>query len=324
MRIVFAGTPEFARLALDALVAAGHQVPLVLTQPDRPSGRGLKLTPSAVKQGALAANIPVCQPRSLRLDGKYPDDAQAARAALLKAAPDLLVVAAYGLILPEWVLALPTYGCFNIHASLLPRWRGAAPIQRAIEAGDEQTGITIMLMDAGLDTGAMLFTRALPITPQHNAAALHDELATLGARAIVQAIEELQRGTLVSQPQPREGTTYAAKLDKSESPLDFSQSAAILARRIRAFDPVPGASLHLPGLPDPVKVWKAQAIESPHSSNGKAATGEQAAAPGDVLQASAEGIDIATADGVLRLLELQKSGGKRQPVAAFIQGWQKP
>lgn len=313
MRIVFAGTPEFARLALDALIAAGHDIPLVLTQPDRPSGRGLKLTPSAVKQAALAANVPVCQPRSLRLDGKYPEEAQAAREALLAAKPELLVVAAYGLILPQWVLELPSYGCFNIHASLLPRWRGAAPIQRAIEAGDNETGVTIMLMDEGLDTGAMLLTSVLPITDQHNAAGLHDELAVLGAQAIVQAIDGLQRGTLVSQPQPEQGVTYAAKLDKSESPLDFSQSAAVLARRIRAFDPVPGATLRLPGLPDPVKVWKAQAIDA-----------SQQGAPGEVMQANAHGIDIATADGVLRLLELQKAGGKRQPVAAFVQGWQKP
>ncbi|HUG59499.1 MAG TPA: methionyl-tRNA formyltransferase [Candidimonas sp.] len=313
MRIVFAGTPEFARLALDALIAAGHDIPLVLTQPDRPSGRGLKLTPSAVKQAALAANIPVCQPRSLRLDGKYPEEAQAAREALLAAKPELLVVAAYGLILPQWVLDLPSYGCFNIHASLLPRWRGAAPIQRAIEAGDHETGVTIMLMDEGLDTGAMLLTSVLPITDQHNAAGLHDELAVLGAQAIVQAIDGLQRGTLLAQPQPEQGVTYAAKLDKSESPLDFSQSAAVLARRIRAFDPVPGATLRLPGLSDPVKVWKAQAIDAP-----------QQGAPGEVLQANAHGIDIATADGVLRLLELQKAGGKRQPVAAFVQGWQKP
>lgn len=313
MRIVFAGTPDFARLALDALITAGHEIPLVLTQPDRPSGRGLKLTPSAVKQAALAANIPVCQPRSLRLDGKYPEDAQAARQLLLDAEPELLVVAAYGLILPQWVLDLPSYGCFNIHASLLPRWRGAAPIQRAIEAGDAQTGITIMLMDAGLDTGAMLFTRAIPITEQHNAAVLHDELAVLGARSIVQAIEELQLGTLMSQRQPEDGITYAAKLDKAESPLDFTLSAAVLARRIRAFDPVPGTTLLLPGLADPVKVWKAQAL---------AMVGGAQQAPGEVVQVSPQGIDMATADGILRLLELQKAGGKRQPVAAFVQGWQ--
>lgn len=326
MRIAFAGTPEFARLALEALLQAGHEVPLVLTQPDRPSGRGLKLTPSAVKQAALTAGIPVCQPRSLKLDGNYPDEAQAARQALEDAAPELLVVAAYGLILPQWVLDLPTYGCFNIHASLLPRWRGAAPIQRSIEAGDEQTGVTIMLMDAGLDTGAMLFTRTLPITPEHNAALLHDELARLGAQAIVQAIDELQAGTLVSQPQPEQGVSYAAKLDKQESPLDFTQAAAVLARRVRAFDPVPGASVRLPGLPDSVKVWKARAIQAAAYGGGeeKAEVTAHAAEPGTVLHAGAQGIDIATADGVLRLLELQKAGGKRQPVAAFVQGWSRP
>src|SRR5690606_31030635 len=200
MRIVFAGTPEFASQALAAILAAGHEVPLVLTQPDRPSGRGLKLTPSAVKQTALAANIPVCQPRSLRLDGKYPDEARVAQQALQAAAPDLMVVAAYGLILPEWVLTLPAHGCFNIHASLLPRWRGAAPIQRAIEAGDEQTGVTIMQMDQGLDTGDMLLMRATPITNQQNAAALHDVLAALGARAVLEAIDALQQGTLAARP----------------------------------------------------------------------------------------------------------------------------
>ncbi|PLC54520.1 methionyl-tRNA formyltransferase [Pollutimonas nitritireducens] len=319
MRIVFAGTPEFARLALDALLQADHEVSLVLTQPDRPSGRGLKLTPSAVKQGALAAGIPVCQPRSLRLDGKYAEEAQAARQAMLDASPELLVVAAYGLILPQWVLDLPTYGSLNIHASLLPRWRGAAPIQRAIEAGDAQTGITIMLMDAGLDTGAMLFTRALPIRSEHNAATLHDELAQLGAKSIVQAIDELQRGTLVAQPQPEQGVTYAAKLDKLESPLDFTQPAILLARRIRAFDPVPGATMQLPGLADPVKVWRAQAIDA--ASYGSGDDQVHLANPGSVLRVNAEGIDIATADGVLRVLELQKAGGKRQPVSAFVQGW---
>ena len=314
MRIVFAGTPEFARLALDALIVAGHQVPLVLTQPDRPSGRGLKLTPSPVKQAAQAAGIPVCQPRSLRLDGKYPEDAAAARQALLDAAPDLMVVAAYGLILPEWVLSLPAYGCFNIHASLLPRWRGAAPIQRAIQAGDKQTGITIMMMDQGLDTGAMLLTRDVPITSGHTAASLHDELAQAGAQAIVQAIEELQQGTLVARPQPDQGVTYAAKLEKSEAPLDFSLPADVLARRIRAFNPVPGSTLHLPGLAEPVKVWDAASLP------GDASVGE-GRQPGDVLRTGPEGIDILAADGILRLLELQKAGGKRQSAASFLLGW---
>jgi methionyl-tRNA formyltransferase len=311
MRIVFAGTPEFARAALQAILAAGHEVPLVLTQPDRPAGRGLKLTPSAVKQAALAAQIPVCQPRSLRLDGKYPEQAQAAQAALSAAAPDLMVVAAYGLILPRWVLALPARGCLNIHASLLPRWRGAAPIQRAIEAGDAQSGITIMQMDEGLDTGDMLLVRPLPLTPNHTAASLHDDLASLGAQAIVQALDALRHGTLKAVPQPADGVTYAAKLDKAEAPLDFSQPAAVLARRIRAFNPVPGATLVLPGLSAPVKVWAAQALD--HAAHKR---------PGELVAAGPQGIDVATADGILRLLELQKAGGKRQAAAAFVQGWQ--
>ncbi|NYT60481.1 methionyl-tRNA formyltransferase [Alcaligenaceae bacterium] len=317
MRIVFAGTPAFASQALDAILAAGHTVPLVLTQPDRPSGRGLKLTPSAVKQTALAAGIPVCQPRSLRLDGKYPDDALAAQQALRDAEPDLMVVAAYGLILPEWVLTLPVHGCFNIHASLLPRWRGAAPIQRAIVAGDAQTGVTIMQMDQGLDTGDMLLTRTIPITETQSAAGLHDELAALGATAIIEAIAALEQGALIAQPQPDQGVTYAAKLEKSESALDFSRPAVELARRIRAFNPVPGSTMTLPGLKDPVKVWDAVAL--PDAADSAA---NDKGHPGQVLQAGPQGIDIATAAGVLRLLELQKAGGKRQPVAAFVQGWQ--
>ncbi|WP_262343373.1 methionyl-tRNA formyltransferase, partial [Bordetella pertussis] len=201
MRLVFAGTPEFARIALDALLAAGHDVPLVLTQPDRPAGRGLKLTPSPVKQAALAAGIEVAQPRSLRLDGRYPDEAAAARAQLERVAPDVMVVAAYGLILPQWTLDLPRLGCLNIHASLLPRWRGAAPIQRAIEAGDAETGVTIMQMDAGLDTGDMLLERAVPIGAQQTAAQLHDELARVGGQAIVDALAALAQGGLAPRRQ---------------------------------------------------------------------------------------------------------------------------
>ncbi len=359
MRIVFAGTPEFARTALSALLDAGHEVPLVLTQPDRPSGRGLKLTPSAVKQAATAAAIPVCQPRSLRLDGKYPDDAMLAQQALREAHPDLMVVAAYGLILPSWVLTLPTYGCFNIHASLLPRWRGAAPIQRAIEAGDTHTGITIMQMDQGLDTGDMLLRREIPISDQHTAAVLHDELAAEGARAIVEAVQTLAHGKLVAVPQPQQGVTYADKLSKLESPLDVSRPAQELARRVRAFNPVPGATLHLPGIPEPVKVWNAVALDASRDANlvhaasssattsadpvadvaagvagtaGTAGAAEAAscsgaatnesATPGSVAHAGPDGIDIVTADGLLRLLELQKAGGKRQPASVFVQGWQ--
>jgi methionyl-tRNA formyltransferase len=310
MRLVFAGTPEFARLALDALLANGHEVGLVLTQPDRPSGRGMKLVPGPVKQAAEAASIPVLQPRSLRLDGKYSEEAQAARLALEQYAPDAMVVAAYGLILPQWVLDLPRHGCLNIHASLLPRWRGAAPIQRAIEAGDARSGVTIMQMDAGLDTGAMLLRKEIPITPQHNAARLHDELAALGAQAIVEVLDRLPAG-IEPQAQPADGVTYAAKLDKAEAPLDFSRPAQELERRVRAFDPVPGATARLPGLAEPVKVWLAEALARPASR-----------APGEVEAVGPQGIDLATADGILRLLVLQKAGGKRQPVDIFVRGWQ--
>jgi len=313
MRLVFAGTPEFARVALDALLAAGHDIPLVLTQPDRPAGRGLKLTSSPVKQAALAAGIAVAQPRSLRLDGRYPDDAAQAQQQLKLAAPEVMVVAAYGLILPAWTLALPPRGCLNIHASLLPRWRGAAPIQRAIEAGDTQTGVTIMQMDEGLDTGDMLLEHCVPIGATDTAAQLHDALAAAGGQAIVQALAALQAGSLPARPQPADGVTYAAKLDKAEAALDCAQPAAQLARRVRAFNPVPGATLRLPGLDDPVKIWRAQALDAP-----------AAAAPGSVLRAGADGIDIATGAGVLRLLELQKAGGKRQPVDVFVRGWQLP
>jgi methionyl-tRNA formyltransferase len=311
MRIVFAGTPEFARIAFDALRAAGHEIPLVMTQPDRPAGRGLKLTPSPVKQAALDAGIAVAQPRSLRLDGRYPDEAAEARALLESVAPDVMVVAAYGLILPQWVLELPRLGCLNIHASLLPRWRGAAPIQRAIEAGDAQTGVTIMQMDEGLDTGDMLLERIVPISDETNAAQLHDALAQAGGEAIVQALDALANGGLTARKQPEDGVTYAAKLDKAEAALDCSQPAQLLARRVRAFNPVPGASIRLPGLPDAVKVWRAQALAETTT-----------AGPGSVLRADAAGIDIATGQGVLRLLELQKAGGKRQPVDVFVRGWQ--
>jgi len=311
MRVGFAGTPEFARQALQAIVESGHEVVVVLTQPDRPAGRGMKLTESPVKQYAVSRSIPVLQPSGLKLDGKYAEQALQTQAHLASLALDVLVVAAYGLILPKWLLELPKHGCLNIHASLLPRWRGAAPIQRAIEAGDAVTGITIMQMDEGLDTGDMLLVMQLPIEPEDTAQTLHDKLADLGARAIVQALEDLPQGRLVAVPQPDEGVTYAEKLQKSEALLDMGQPAEKLCRQIRAFNPVPGAKLNLPGLSEPVKVFEAKALPT---KNGSAKVG-------DVVAVQPEGIDIMTADGILRVVQLQRAGGKRQTAAAFLAGW---
>lgn len=310
MRLVFAGTPQFARAALARILESGHEVPLVLTQPDRPAGRGMRLTASPVKELAQAAGIAVCQPRSLRLDGKHPDDARAAQAALLRAEADVMVVAAYGLILPKWVLTMPVRGCVNIHASLLPRWRGAAPIQRAIEAGDATTGITIMQMDEGLDTGDMLHKVTLPIQSDHTAASLHDDLAVAGAQAISDALDAMAHGGLTATPQDDSHATYADKLSRAEAELDLTLPAVVLERRIRAFNPFPGATLSLPGISEPVKVWQARVIEheGPHAA-------------GTLIRADASGIDMATSQGALRLLELQKPGGRRQPVSAFVQGW---
>ncbi|MDO8420054.1 MAG: methionyl-tRNA formyltransferase [Rubrivivax sp.] len=303
MKVAFAGTPEFARVALAAVHGAGHEVPLVLTQPDRPAGRGLKLQASPVKQYAQALGLPLAQPRSLRLDGKVPDDAAAARTALQQAAPDVMVVAAYGLILPPWVLALPRHGCLNIHGSLLPRWRGAAPIQRAIEAGDERTGITLMQMDAGLDTGAMLLEDSTPITPGDTSATLHDRLAALGARLVVQALELLAQGALQPRAQPAEGVTYAHKIDKAEAAIDWNAPAAVIERRLRAFDPFPGGTVDLGG--QAVKVWRGTVVPG----SGR---------PGQVLQASADRLVLACGDGALELLELQLPGGKRIAAREFL------
>ncbi|HRQ02292.1 MAG TPA: methionyl-tRNA formyltransferase [Ottowia sp.] len=313
MRVAFAGTPEFARVALDALHAAGHEIVLVLTQPDRPAGRGMKLQASPVKQFALAHQIPVIQPRSLRLDGKYPEDAAAAREALLAAAPEVMVVAAYGLILPTWVLDLPRLGCLNIHASLLPRWRGAAPIHRAIEAGDQATGITIMQMDAGLDTGDMLLVDRIPIAPGDSTATLHDQLATLGGRLIVRALGALElaaRGALPSTPQPAEGVSYAHKIEKHEAAIDWSLPAAVIGRRIRAFDPFPGASSVLGG--ETIKFWRASADDTAQAPEASA---------GQVLSVSDAGVRIACGQGVLCATELQRPGGKRLPVRDFLRGF---
>ncbi|NWF44310.1 methionyl-tRNA formyltransferase [Hydrogenophaga sp. D2P1] len=312
MKIIFAGTPEFARVALERLLAAGFEIPLVLSQPDRPAGRGMKLQASPVKQCALAHGLAVAQPRSLRLDGKFPVEATAARAAIIAANADAMVVAAYGLILPQWVLDAPRLGCFNIHASLLPRWRGAAPIHRAIEAGDQHTGVTIMQMDAGLDTGDMLLVERLPIAADDSTGSLHDRLAVLGGRLMVEALEMAACGGLSPVPQPADGVTYAHKIEKAEAAIDWTLPAAVIARRVRAFNPFPGASTALAG--EAIKVWAAQVETDTGADAG-------AAAPGQVLAIGPQGIRVMTGDGVLVFDELQRAGGKRLPAADFLRGF---
>ena len=314
MRLVFAGTPEFAARALEAIVAAGHEVALVLAQPDRPAGRGQQPAPGAVKRCALAHALPVEQPASLR-----GEDIQRRLAAC---GADAMVVAAYGLILPPPVLAAFAHGCINIHASLLPRWRGAAPIQRAIEAGDACTGITIMRMEAGLDTGPMLLAEPIPIGPRDTAGTLHDALAALGARLIVDALAGLAAGTLRETPQPEAGVTYARKLDKAESAIDWQLPAEAIERRIRAFDPVPGAATALADRPGvPLKVWRARVLEAP--ATGPADAGDPAGAveAGTVTACGAEGLVVRCGRDALALEVLQRPGGKRLAAADFLRGF---
>lgn len=298
MRIIFAGTPEFAARALAALIAAGHTVPLVLTQPDRPAGRGMKPNPSAVKQLAVEHGLPVLQPTSLK-------DAQA-QAALVQAAADAMVVAAYGLLLPQAVLDIPRLGCLNIHASLLPRWRGAAPIQRALLAGDRETGITIMQMDAGLDTGAMLLRAILPIEGNDTAQTLHDKLAALGAEAIVEALQRLAQGDLREEAQDEAQATYAAKLHKSEALLDWNKSAPELDWAVRAYNPFPVASARLNG--EAIRIWRAKPVA------------EAAGTPGEIVKVGREGILVRCGEGALLVEEVQKAGGKRLAAAQFLTG----
>jgi methionyl-tRNA formyltransferase len=307
MRVAFAGTPAFARTALQSLHGAGFAIPLVLTQPDRPAGRGLKLQPSPVKQFAVEHAIAVAQPQGLKLDGRHADDARAAQAALQAAQVDACVVAAYGLILPRWLLNLPRLGCLNIHASLLPRWRGAAPVQRAIQAGDARTGVTIMQMDEGLDTGDMLLVEPLAITADDTAATLTERLAALGARLVVEALELAARGGLRRTPQPADGISYAHKITKDEAPIDWTQPAEVLERQVRAFDPFPGASFALAG--QPMKLWRAAVVPN-----------EAAAAPGTVLRIDAGGPVVACGAGALQLQTLQRAGGRRLPAAEWLAG----
>lgn len=298
MRVAYAGTPEFAAAALQAILRAGHTVPLVLTQPDRPAGRGMALQPSPVKKLALQHGLSLHQPATL----KTPE----ARQPLIDAQADVLVVAAYGLILPPAALDIPRLGCLNIHASLLPRWRGAAPIQRALQAGDHDTGITIMQMEAGLDTGPMLLMERLAISADDTAQTLHDKLAALGAQLIVTALDKLARGELQATPQPETGVTYAAKIDKREAEVDWRKPAVELERSLRAFNPFPGAGAHLNGTP--IKLWAARVVDM---------RGE----PGTVLDVSGTGITVACGDDALQLTLLQKPGGKRLPAADFLHGF---
>ena len=310
MRVIFAGTPEFARVALARLHDAGFDIALVLSQPDRPAGRGLKLQASAVKQWATCHGIAVAQPKSLRLDGKYPQDAAAAREAIKAAQADAMVVAAYGLILPQWVLDMPRLGCFNIHASLLPRWRGAAPIHRAIQAGDSETGITLMQMDAGLDTGDMLAVEKLAIQDADTTGSLHDRLAALGGQMIVQALELAGSGGLLPRKQPEDGVTYAHKIDKAEAAVDWTQPVAMVDRHIRAMTPFPGATAQLG--PDTLKLWRSDIDSGPRPPTAQ---------NGQVLSADAGGVRVVCGDGVLALTELQRAGGKRLGAAEFLRGF---
>ena len=322
MKLIFAGTPEFASVAMKALAGSGHEIVLVLTQPDRPAGRGMKLQASAVKQFALEHNIPVAQPRSLRLDGKFPEEAEIGKAAIEQAidrGAEMMIVAAYGLILPQWVLTSPKLGCLNIHASLLPRWRGAAPIHRAIEAGDATTGVTIMQMDVGLDTGDMLLRDELPILDTDTTGTLHDKLADMGGKLIVQAIANLPQ--LKPIQQPAEGVTYANKIDKSEAAIDWSQSAEVITRRIRAFNPFPGAVTTLKG--EQIKVWGAEIGDQSLVEGGKTYKKGQILAVAGVFIACVAINNIANRDAysVLNLTELQRPGGKRLKVADFVRGF---
>jgi methionyl-tRNA formyltransferase len=299
LRVGFAGTPPFAATALTAILGAGFRVVTVLTRPDRPWGRGLKLTPSAVKSLALERDLALLQPATL--------DDQAARAELATAALDVLVVAAYGLILPQPVLAAPRHGCINIHASLLPRWRGAAPIQRALLEGDLQTGISIMQMDAGLDTGALISARAVSIGPRDSAATLTDRLAAVGAEAIVDTLSRLQRdGRVEAIPQQEDGASYARKISRDDAAIDWQASALAIDRQVRALDPVPGAFTVLGG--KPIKIWSSEP-EAGHFGS-----------PGAVVRADGGNLVIACGEGALAVRELQRAGGRRLNAADFLSG----
>lgn len=299
MKVIFAGTPDFAAAALKAIAAAGFDIPLVLTQPDRPKGRGMQLQASPVKQAAQALGLRVEQPEKLRNNADALQMLQDVQA-------DVMVVAAYGLILPQDVLDTPRHGCLNIHASLLPRWRGAAPIQRAIEAGDAETGVCIMQMDIGLDTGNVVSEHRYTIAPADTANEVHDALMNLGAAAIVADLQRLQNeGRLKSEPQPEDGVSYAQKLSKEEARIDWNEPAEAIARKIRAFNPVPAAWVEYQG--KPMKIWRAEVV----NRSGKA---------GEVLACGSDGLLVACGDKALNITELQPAGSKRMDIKAFAAG----
>ena len=313
LRVVFAGTPAFARVALALINQDEHrsvQVVGVLTQPDRPAGRGLKLHSSEVKNYALEHGLPVIQPRSLKLDGKFPLDAQQALDQLKVWKPDVIVVAAYGLLLPQWTLDLAPLGCLNIHASLLPRWRGAAPIHRAIEAGDEMTGICIMQMDTGLDTGGILAKEACAILPSDTTDSLHERLAFMGANLLRDTLTQL--GSLKAIPQSHEGANYAHKIEKIETWVDWSMSSKAIERKMRAFSSTPGLQTHI--AEDVYKIWGGQALQTIHVNT------LQEHSFGTILKIDPEGIDVMCGSGVFRITQIQRSGGKRIPIESFILG----
>ncbi|MGH8116920.1 MAG: methionyl-tRNA formyltransferase [Rhodanobacteraceae bacterium] len=302
LRLVFAGTPDFALAGLNACLGADADVVAVYTQPDRPTGRGRHPAASPVKQAARAAGISVEQPESLKT--------AEAQAGLRAYAPDLLVVIAYGLILPRAVRAIPRLGCWNVHASLLPRWRGAAPIQRAILAGDAETGVCLMQMEPGLDTGPVLLREITPIHADDTGGSLHDRLAEIGARVLGEGLRRVAAGELLAAtPQAGSGATYAHKLEKAEARLDFMRPAAELARKVRAFDPWPVAEAELAG--ERVRVWQAETRDPGPGTRGSGS-------PGAIMDASKHGIDVACADGVLRILKLQRAGGRRVSAADYL------